>query len=154
MIISNNDLKAEISEKGAHLDSLRFKGKSVLLENYDDYPSHYGSAFLFPYAGRVKDAIYPFDGVYYELPKNDGENSIHGLVLDKIFSFRKPDESSATLSYILQDEGYPSILSVDVKFRISDNSLITDVEAKNEGQKPAPILIGFHPYFDYGGSWV
>ncbi len=154
MIISNGELKAEISERGAHLDSLFFKGRNMLLENYDNSPTHYGAAFLFPYAGRVKDAIYPFDGIYYQLPKNDGENSIHGLVLDKIFSFRKPEENRAVLSYVLDDNAYPSILSVDVEFMVSENTFETDVRVKNEGQKRSPLLIGFHPYFNFGGSWI
>ncbi|MCY0852286.1 aldose 1-epimerase [Thermoplasma acidophilum] len=147
--------RASISEIGSHMDSLQIDGLDILLHSYDGSPTHFGSAFLFPYANRVKDARYVMDGVEYRLPNNEGKNSIHGLVLDKNFSVISREEESITMeTSIAGGEAYPSDLSVRISHSVDETSYRCEVTVINKGVKRSPIAAGFHPYFVYKNKWA
>lgn len=151
--ISSGNSETEILEKGAYLSSLVLGGNEVIKKTLDGEQTHGGSAVLIPYAGRVRNASYIYDGVEYRLPKNNGENSIHGFLKDILWSVVSKDQSSVKLSSILSNKGYPSTLETTISYTLEEKGLAVRIEVTNKGNLKAPLLIGFHPYFLVTGDW-
>ncbi|BAB60121.1 TVG1000457 [Thermoplasma volcanium GSS1] len=152
--IGDDSNGAVISIVGSHLDKLNLNGTAILLERYDDSPTHFGSAFLFPYANRVRNGEFTLDGKRYFLPKDDENNSIHGLVLSKKFDLVEKIENSVTMRYIMADECYPSPIEIFITHTVSEGKYTCRVKASNRGLTRAPVSAGFHPYFLYNGRWA
>ena len=51
------------------------------------YKNTYASSILFPFANRIKDGTYEFDGNTYQFEINEKKlnNALHGLVYNKTF---------------------------------------------------------------------
>ncbi|WP_216475974.1 aldose 1-epimerase [Caldisphaera lagunensis] len=153
LTIKNNKSEAIINEIGAYLEKLTLNGKNILLPGNIINPTHGGMAILIPFANRIKGAEYEFNGKKYFLKKNKEGNAIHGLVLDKKFSILKANKDSVSLSYTLEDEGYPTRLEIEVKYSIGNSNLETEFFITNNGNSNAPLVVGAHPYFLIEGYW-
>ncbi|MGC9112093.1 aldose 1-epimerase [Acidilobus sp.] len=142
--------EAVIHEKGAYLAALRHSGRAVITEGDPSTPTKAGMAFLAPFANRVKGATYVFDGIVYSLPRNSEGNAIHGLLLDREFKVISSSADSVTLETVLSHPGYPSQLSVQVTYSISEGLLTAEAVIRNLGPRTAPLVVGWHPYFAVG----
>lgn len=151
--LSTETGEAEIDEKGAYLISLSLEGKDIIKKSHDDSQTHGGSAVLIPYAGRVRNAEYAFRGVKYNLPANNGSNSIHGFLKDEEWSLINGSSSSALLSCDFTNSGYPSTLHTELEYRLESRKFSVTTHVRNTGYDGCPLLIGFHPYFLTGGKW-
>lgn len=151
--ISRSLSKAEIEEKGAYLKSLVIDGQEVIKRPVDESPTHGGSAVLIPYAGRVRNASYTYNGRLYELPRNNGSNSIHGFLKDEVWSSNHQKSDSVTFSCDFSHSGYPSMIHTEIEYVIRSGGLEVNTSVKNTGDERIPLLIGFHPYFLTGGEW-
>ncbi|MBW9141509.1 MAG: aldose 1-epimerase [Candidatus Aramenus sp.] len=150
--ISDDTLWAQIMEEGAYLYSLKKNGKDVILPG-KERKTRGGMAILVPYANRVKDGVYTWEGVTYYLPKNSEGHAIHGLVMDKVFEVREKDQGRVVLETILSHPGYPTTLKVSVTYSVVLGSLDVTISAENIGEKSAPLVVGAHPYFIVRGKW-
>ncbi|AWR98339.1 aldose 1-epimerase [Acidianus sulfidivorans JP7] len=153
MRIANQDTVAEIMESGAYLYSFKKNNKDIILKGNEQRRTHGGMALLIPYANRVKNAEYIWEGKKYELPKNKEGNSIHGLILDKQFSVIEKSENYVTLEYLLDHPGYPSKLYIKVTYSIDQEGLETKIFIENKGGIKSPLVVGAHPYFIVKGEW-
>ena len=153
--IESGRSRAGIDPVGAYLKSLVLDNREVLMESLDGKQTHGGMALLIPFANRVRNAEYSFDGIKYRLPNNDGRNSIHGLTRDVEWKklHRNANSKEAELEYTLESKGYPSVMRILVKYGITENSLAVDFSAFNLGSRPVPLVIGTHPYFRINGNW-
>lgn len=153
--IRSGKSRASINPKGAYVESLALNGREVLMKSPDGKQTHGGMAALIPYANRVRDAEYIFDNIKYELPRNDGANSIHGLTRDVTWetSDTTGDPKSMDLRYTLENEAYPSIIAIDANYSISDTTLNVLFSMHNLGPKRVPLVMGAHPYFKIAGNW-
>lgn len=105
----------------------------------------HGSFPMAPYAGRVKDGRFSFQGAEYQLPRNAEPHAGHGLVLDTPW---RVDESSArrlTISTAL-DERWPFGGEVRQTFLLDDHGLSVRVELHNDS-RAMPGALGLHPWF-------
>jgi aldose 1-epimerase len=151
--IKKGDTEAEILPKGAYLYSLKIRDKDVILKGNLERPTRGGMAILIPYANRVKNGEYTFEGIKYVLPKNKEGNAIHGLVLDKEFKVMEKREDSITLDYELEHEGYPTKLDCLIIYKIFKHGIRVKINVKNIGSKRAPLTVGAHPYFIVSDDW-
>lgn len=151
--ISSGQSSAKIDATGAYLHSLILGGREILKSTGDGEQTHGGCAVLIPYAGRVRNATYSFEGTQYLLPRNYGENSIHGFVKNYEFSTVEKDDSSVALSLSRNEKGYPVPLETLIGYSLDSSSLKVSVSVSNKGNKGAPLLIGFHPYFIADKGW-
>lgn len=151
--ISLEGSKAEIKPEGAYMSSLLLDGKEIIKESKDGHQTHGGAAVLIPYAGRVRNARYVYEGTEYNLPKNNGENSIHGFLKNLKWDVRENEGTSVLLSCEFSDPGYPTSIRADVNYELEKNKLTVSTAILNTGGKTAPLLIGFHPYFRISGDW-
>ena len=127
-------------------------------ETADEYIKKSGSmgATIGRYANRIAGAQFTLDGTTYQLPKNNGENTIHGGSKNfstRVWDARQIDDHTLRLTYHSADgeEGFPGNLEVKVVFTvIKDNALKIDYSATTD--KPTIINLTNHAYFNLAGE--
>ena len=164
-IRSSGGLRVEISNLGAKISKLlvaNAKGevKDVVLgfKTADEWRNKetYFNAICGRVANRIKDGQFSIDGQSYQLPINNGTNSLHGGVEGfnaKVWNVTAQSAYSITLHYRSKDgeEGYPGNVDVWVTYTATkDNRLVIHYEAKTD----APTLIAMtnHAYFNLAGE--
>jgi aldose 1-epimerase len=113
-------------------------------------------AIMVPFAGRIADARYRFDGQLQDLqPGVVGADraSRHGFVRDVEFDLARleADEARAhavlTTTAIRPQPGYPHAIDLSVSFTLDDGGLTLEAGMRNVGDTAAPCFFGWHPYF-------
>ncbi|MCQ2347866.1 MAG: galactose mutarotase [Paludibacteraceae bacterium] len=158
-------LTAQISNYGAKVLSLvvpdnQGVAKDVVLgfktmEEWQQKETYF-NAIIGRYANRIKDGRFTLDGKTYQLPINNGTNSLHGGVHgfnEKVWNIVGQTRYSVSLHYRAADgeEGYPGNLDVYVTYTLTkDNALSIQYEAKTD----QPTILGFtnHAYFNLAGE--
>ena len=138
--------------QGGSLQELKFGGQDLLAPQNI---SAYTSSILFPFANRIEDGHFSFNGNTFVLKKNEGNgnNAIHGLVFDKTFKLiaQEASESSAsiTLSYNETQpvSGFPFNYGIKLHYMLSKIALELKIDIENKGQNAFPFSLGWHPYF-------
>ncbi|HEV2396765.1 MAG TPA: aldose epimerase family protein [Candidatus Sulfotelmatobacter sp.] len=126
-------------------------------EGYVPNPPYIG-AIVGRYANRIANGQFTLDGKTYNLPKNDGPNTLHGGVtrtFDKVMWESQPlkDRNGVQFEYLSKDgeEGFPGNLKVRVTYVLTDsNELVIDYEATTD--KATPINVSQHSYFNLKGE--
>jgi aldose 1-epimerase len=120
-------------------------------------------AIMAPFAGRIDDARYTFDGHAQDLqPGATGSDraSRHGFVRDADFSIvalaADDDAARVTLgsSAIRPRPGYPHAIDLRVSFALDAEGLTLEALMRNVGSDAAPCFFGWHPYFVPGEGEV
>lgn len=157
-------LHAEVSDYGAKLTRLvvpnkEGERKDVVLgfatEEEWRTKETYFNAIIGRCANRIKDGRFTLDGKQYQLPINNGTNSLHGGVHgfnEKVWTVQEHDEKHIVLYYRAADgeEGYPGNLDVWVTYELSEEALTISYKAQTD----APTLVNFtnHAYFNLEGE--
>jgi aldose 1-epimerase len=115
----------------------------------------YLGALIGRYGNRIGKAKFALNGVEYKLPKNDGENTLHGGLkgFDKVLWTAKEVPNGLELTYLSKDgeEGFPGNLSVTVVYTLSDdNELKIDYSATTD--KDTVVNLTNHAYFNLAGE--
>lgn len=122
---------------------------------------------LIPYANRIADGRFTFDGHDYQLPLNFGDHphSIHGFGWQTAWTVSETDEATALL---VQDHGgaagWPWPYRAEQQFAVTPDSFTMALSLTNTGDRAMPAGLGFHPYFladagttlafDAGSLWL
>ncbi len=143
-------------KEGGSLQKLILKNKHIIkLLDPEERKQLFTSSILFPFAGRVKNNQYNFQGNSYNLMTNQkGESmALHGFVYNKTFevvaSTLEEQYAAVSLKYIESEEtaGFPYKYSITLNYKFTQSSVDLDVLVANEDAKPFPFSIGWHPYF-------
>lgn len=116
--------------------------------------AHYG-ALIGRCGNRIDKGRFSLNGTQYSLPKNGGQNHLHGGPRgfhNVVWDANQLNEQQLLLSYISEhgEEGYPGRLHVEVKYTlINKNGLKIDYTAKTN--KSTVINLTSHPFFNLGG---
>ena len=142
-----------LAGKGGAVSGLALKSK-VNGEGRDVQPRRAAQAgtVMAPFANRVKNGSYTFQGTTYHL--NDGSShAMHGLLpaeLPCTASIVLADAASVTLSHKFDgsDPGYPFAVAVDFCYTLGVAGFTIDVTARNmmDGSA-APFMCGWHPWY-------
>jgi aldose 1-epimerase len=118
-------------------------------------PSRSGMPVLFPFAGRIKDASFFFDGKEYHVTTagENGPNAIHGFVFNR--QWRVTDAAANYVTGEFQGsidapetlKDWPSDYRIQITYTVAGNALTTDVTLSNPGHSALPYVFGLHPYF-------
>lgn len=145
--IVSGSSKATILHKGAYVYDLAIAHHDLLKKTRDDLTTHGGCGALVPFAGRIRNGEYTWNGKKYSLPKNNEGNAIHGFLKDSKLEVKKNTTDSIELEGFLSSPGYPSELLANLNYRISENGFSASCQVSNVGKSDCPLYVGFHPYF-------
>ena len=166
---NNNGLLAQITNFGCKIVSLYVPDSNGNLtdivlgyENIDGYinGNPYFGALCGRYANRISKGKFTIDGKSYQLPINNGPNSLHGgpegfnnQIFETSGVVKNINSEAVEMFYVSKDGemGYPGTLNVKVTFTLSDNNeLSLDFEAKTD--KPTHVNICSHSFFNLAGE--
>ena len=155
--LKNEALEMRVMDRGACIVSLEVMGRDVVggfdsISAYEADDSHQG-AIIGRVANRIENARFTMDGKTYNVPKNDGENCLHGGEgFDyKIWQVLEYSDEKIVFEYVSEsgEEGFPSSLTTKVSYVLSGGSLIIDYEATPDGK--TPVSLTNHAYFNLDG---
>lgn len=124
----------------------------------------YGGAILVPFANRIRGRALDgsreieaeVGGKRVRLPRNWGgraegaeQYAMHGLILDRSVPFEQPgpDRLQGRLAAGDFDGRWPGQTELSFEWRLAAGELTLRIEARNRGDAPLPMGIGWHPYF-------
>jgi aldose 1-epimerase len=115
-----------------------------------------------PFAGRIADARYTFDGHAQDLQPGvtgTARASRHGFVRDVQFDVAAliayDDHAEVTLRTSIRPQpGYPHAIDLAVTFALEATGLTLEACMRNVGAEPAPCFFGWHPYFRLADALV
>jgi len=127
------------------------------LEGYKPNPPYLG-VIVGRYANRIANGSFTLDGKTYNLPKNDGPNTLHGGT-QKTFNQVVWDAEAlkgangVAFSYLSKDgdDGFPGNLKVKVTYVLTDSNEL-EVEYEATTDKATPINLSQHSYFNLAGE--
>ena len=161
-------IEARIMTYGAAIVSLKTPDRAGRFQNivlgFDTLDAYlagvpYFGASVGRYANRIADGRFTLNGKSYQLPKNDGPNSLHGGArgFDKHIwtaeSIQTRQGAALRLTYVSAagEEGYPGRLTAHVTYRLDhDDSLVIEYQAVTTA--PTPVNLANHAYFNLSGD--
>jgi aldose 1-epimerase len=150
--IRSGSSEAKVSLDGAHVAHLSLDGEEVVKPSNDGGQAHGGIAVLVPYAGRIRDGRYTFEGTSFRLPVSRDGHAIHGFAKDALWKLVREKTGSITLGSRLSSAGYPGVLDARITYSVRPGSFSTECAVTNVGSRSCPFVAGFHPYF-LAQSW-
>ncbi len=155
--VKSSEAEVKVLDFGAIIAEYTVCGRDIVggydtLGAYIADDSHQGG-IIGRVANRIEDASFTMDGKEYQLPRNDGDNCLHGgCGFDRrMWYVTEHCEESITLSYTSADgeEGFPASVNAEVKYTVSGSALIIDYRAVPDGR--TPISMTNHSYFNLEG---
>ncbi|RIA37443.1 aldose 1-epimerase [Hephaestia caeni] len=128
------------------------------LQQYLDKPQYFGGT-VGRFANRIAKGQFTLDGKAYQVPVNDGPNSLHGgkqgfdKVLWTVTKVSSGPTAAVTLRYVSPDgdQGYPGKMTVDATYSLDEkNNLTIDYRATTTA--PTLANITNHAYWNLGGE--
>lgn len=128
------------------------------LEGYLKNNPYFGS-IIGRYGNRIGKGSFSLNGKQYTLPKNNGENTLHGgikgfgKVVWKAKEVKGDDGVGLSLTYLSKDgeEGFPGNLSVTVVYMLTNNNELK-IEYSATTDKPTVVNLTNHSYFNLAGE--
>jgi len=149
----------EVPDKSHRFDNVTLGFPT--LADYVSSNSPYFGALIGRYGNRIAGGKFTLDGVTYQLPLNNGPNSLHGgfngfdkKVWTPTVVPATSDSVGLKLHYTSPDgeEGYPGTLAVDVTYTLTnDNEIKIDYHATVSG-KATIINLTNHAYWNLAGE--
>lgn len=128
------------------------------LSDYIEHPNYFGVT-VGRYANRIAGGKFALNGVAYQLPKNDGDNSLHGgghgfdKVVWTVVSVKFGPTARVVLRHVSPDgdSGYPGKVTATVTYSLDETgNLGIAFEATTD--KPTVINMTNHAIFDMAGE--
>lgn len=163
--LNNNGMSATIINYGATVVKLKVPDRNGKTEDvilgYDSLSSYVkGSSYFGGIVGRFGNRIakgkFTLDGKEYQLPINNGVNSLHGGTIGfnkRVWDAKELSGPALQLTYVSPDgeEGYPGTLTLTVTYSLTnENGLKIDYKATTD--KPTVLNPTNHCYFNLSGN--
>lgn len=165
---NKNGMEVAITNYGADIVRLKVPDRhgsiADVVLGYDNLEGYirdkaYFGATIGRYGNRIAHGKFTLNGHVYNLPKNDGDNTLHGGTSGfnkrvwKVKDVSTPGAAALEMSYLSKDgdEGFPGNLSVTVRFTLADdNSLKIEYAATTD--KDTVVNLTNHSYFNLAGQ--
>ncbi|WP_088013465.1 aldose 1-epimerase family protein [Gottfriedia acidiceleris] len=143
--IENEFIKITTKSQGAELTGIYTK-KDNLNYLWNANPAYWGrhAPVLFPNVGKLIDNQYKVDNKVYEL-------SQHGFARDMDFQLTEINEDEINYELISSEQTllkYPFQFSLNINYKIKNNTVFIKYVVTNNDQKSMPFSIGAHPAFN------
>ena len=162
--LQRGDLRVRILTYGCVLQTIEIPGRDGRLGNIalgcatlQDYEtkSRFFGAVVGRYGNRIAGGRFELDGTSYQLPRNNGDNSLHGggHGFDKqVWDAVARGEHTLELSYVSADgeAGYPGTLRATVTYTLTDQALHIGYRATTD--RPTVVNLTNHSYFNLAGE--
>jgi len=123
------------------------------VEKYVAQTAHFGG-IVGRYANRIAHGTFQLDGHTYSIPKNDGDNALHGgpIGFDKVVWEAKQIPEGVELTHISKDgdQGFPGTLTARVRYTLSRGALRIEYSATTD--KHTVLNLTNHSYFNLAGQ--
>lgn len=162
--------RVRIAHRGATVLSIEVRHRGRMIDLADGYrdaaeldarPSS-RFAVMVPFANRIADARYRFDGVDHDLQPGvpEAERAArHGFVRGVDFDVQAlsadDDGAEATFGTAIPADahpGYPFAIALAIRYRLDARGLAMEATLHNTGDRAAPCFFGWHPYFRLGDT--
>jgi len=129
-------------------------------DHIDKYVNYSGERFLGAtigrYGNRISKGRFSLDNVDYQLPVNDGDNSLHGgeKGFDMVvWDVQQINSQKLEFSYLSKDgeQGYPGNLNVHMIYELTDNNEFI-ITHKATTDKTTIINLTHHSFFNLHGA--
>lgn len=161
--IQSDDLTIIVSNLGCHVLSIFAPDRAgcredVVLGFQEVEDCHHDGSYMGAVVGRVANRIggacFWLNGKFYELNANNGPNHLHGGEIgfdQKIFDYEIQD-NGICFCYVSPDgeEGYPGELTLQVFYRLVDNTFFIEYNAVSDQDTLANFTN--HMYFNLSGT--
>ena len=167
-LINSGGIQVDLITYGGRIVSLKVPDKkgvsgNVVLgfEKAEDYlkENPFFGANVGRYANRIAEGEFTLDGKSFVLPRNNGQNHLHGgdRGFDKALwtATASPEKkNSLQLHYLSKDmeEGYPGNLSCIITYTLSDNNHL-EVVFEATTDRPTIVNLTQHSYFNLSGDF-
>ena len=129
------------------------------LEGYYTEGDPYFGALIGRYGNRIADGRFTLDGVTYQLPVNDGPNTLHGGpggFSERVWTatdVSDADVAALQLQLVSQngDQGFPGTLTTTVTYRLDAESRLT-VHYQATTDAPTVVNLTQHTYWNLAGE--
>lgn len=167
-LTNNRGMKATVITLGASVQSVIVpdrNGKLAdvalgydTLQGYLAKPNYFG-ATVGRVANRIAKGQFTFHGQQYQVPVNDGPNSLHGgtkgfdKVVWQVVSTSDGPTAKVVLRYVSPngDQGYPGTLTTTATYSLDENDdLSVDYHATTDA--PTVVNISNHTYWNLAGE--
>eukprot|EP01083_Nonionella_stella_P294133 1000128_1 len=162
-------MEVEIINYGGHIRALRVpSGKSdstvdvtIGLDNIFDYETkdRYFGSIVGRYANRICKGKFTLNGKEYQLPINNGPNSLHGGVdnfSNKVWETEiLNDKIGISLSYTSphMEQGYPGTCAVTVQYILQKDNNALSIHYSATTDAATVINLTNHAYFNLNGEF-
>ena len=115
---------------------------------------------LWPFSDRIPRGVYRFEGQEYRVPVNDrvSGDAIHGFLYARSVSVEELGGSNERAYAVARahitpgdHDGYPFEVELRIVYQLDKSGFELNVRGRNLGGRPAPMSMGWHPYFSFPG---
>jgi len=161
--LADDKVEVRITNYGGIIVSLRAPDRNGKLDDivlgYDSLDHYiaktaYFGAIIGRYANRIAHGSFQLDGKTYSIPKNDGDNTLHGGIIgfDKVVWKVHEIKNGIDLTYVSKDgdQGFPGTLTTAVRYTLDGNDLRIEYSATTD--KDTVLNLTNHSYFNLAGQ--
>ena len=131
-------------EAGGRIASIVVDGLELLVTAADQ-STGWGCYVMAPFAGRIRDGRFRFNGTTHQLPRNHPPHAIHGTVFEREWKVEDASRTEATLICDLGPD-WPFAGRVTHELTLNDEGLDLRIEVSADDQ-PFPASCGWHPWW-------
>jgi aldose 1-epimerase len=133
---------------------LGFDGLDGYVANFNGSADAFFGAIIGRYANRIAKGSFTLDGQKYSLPRNNGENTLHGGPhgFNNVVWNAKAIPGGVELTHLSKDgeAGFPGNLSAMVRYTLEKSELRIEYSATTD--KDTVVNLTNHAYFNLTGS--
>jgi aldose 1-epimerase len=133
---------------------LGFDDLDGYVANFNGPSNAFFGALIGRYANRIAHGSFTLDGQKYSLPKNNGENTLHGGPhgFNNVVWKAKQVDDGVELTYLSKDgeAGFPGNLTATVRYTLEKGDLRIEYWATTD--KDTVVNLTNHSYFNLAGA--
>jgi aldose 1-epimerase len=145
--LTQNNLSVVIdSADGARITSLTVDESEILVARNEN-PYNWGLYPMVPYAGRVRQATFVFQGKTHALPVVTNGHALHGTVMHQQWTVTEATDTAALFDTSL-GESWPFQGNCTHRIALLPDRLRCELSVT--AKEDMPVQIGWHPWFYQG----
>lgn len=139
------------ARRGGRIAQITFRGVELLVGEASARPlgdpMRWGSYPMVPWAGRVRQGRFEFDGRVFQLPVGVDGHAIHGVGYTSAWTVDRHTAASIDLSLALPtDETWPFGGRARQRITVGDDEIVLELDV-TPAEHRFPAVIGWHPWF-------